>query len=109
MLRIENWFRRFGGRLYAMVRDLMGTRMSSMFFKWERGMSLGGVAIVSCQMCWSSRAVGSCGWYWRWKKIVCSVLAFCICWRIACSSAERDMYANAFLVALRNNGVSVVV
>jgi hypothetical protein len=83
--------------------------MPSMFVRLWRGISLGGVATTSCQMCWSSRAVGSCGWYWRWRKMVLSNLSCLLRWRRSWSSFERDMNANALWVALWNSGVSVVV
>ena len=84
--------------------------MPSMFVRLWRGISLGGVATTSCQMCWSSRAVGSCWWYWRWRKMVLSNLS-CLLRRRrrSWSSFERDMNANALWVALWNSGVSVVV
>ena len=44
-----------------MVSDRMGMFTPSMFCRSDSGVSLGGVAIVSCQFCRRSCAVGSCG------------------------------------------------
>ncbi len=74
MVRTENWLRRFGGRLYAMVRVSMGVGAPSLFVMVLMCGWPGGLATVLFQSCWMSRAGGSCGWYCRWRKTVRFVL-----------------------------------